>query len=90
MIEYLVPRDRLRPVLLIRPEYTLEAIAAAIFADRANGVEYRTCKHCTELFRVGSHKDKMYCNTERCKNTAHQQRKRAKVRAKKMEENPSK
>jgi hypothetical protein len=37
MIEYLVPREKLRPVLLIRPTFTLQAIAAAVFADRANG-----------------------------------------------------
>jgi hypothetical protein len=86
MIEYLVPRDRLQPILLIRPAYTLEAIAASIFADRANGVEYRSCECCKELFPIGSHKTKLYCNKERCKNTAHQRRKRANARARKLSE----
>jgi hypothetical protein len=80
MIEYLVPRDNLRPVFLIRPAYSLEAIAASVFADRANGVEYRSCKYCEELFLVGSHKNKLYCSKARCKNTAHQKRKRENAR----------
>lgn len=84
MIEYLVPRERLRPVFLIRPAYTLEAIAASLFADRANGVEYRSCEYCKELFFVGSRKTKLYCNKERCKNTAHQRRKRTNSRERKL------
>jgi hypothetical protein len=84
MIEYLVPRDRLQPIFLIRPAYTLEAIAASVFADRANGVEYRSCECCKELFPVGSRKTKLYCNKERCKNTAHQRRKRANARERKL------
>ena len=78
MIEYLVPRTDLRPVFLIRPTCTLEAIAATLFADRANGIEYRSCECCHELFLVGKRKNKLYCNQARCKNTAHQRRKRGK------------
>jgi hypothetical protein len=84
MIEYLVAREDLRPVFLIRPEYSLEAIAASVFAERANGVEYRSCEYCKELFLVGSHKNKLYCSKERCKNTAHQHRKRKKARERKL------
>jgi hypothetical protein len=84
MIEFLLPREELRPVFLIRPAYMLEAIAASIFADRANGIEYRSCECCLELFPLGSHKNKLYCNQERCKNTAHQRRKRASLRDQKL------
>lgn len=77
MIEFLLPRAALRPLLLIRPRFTLEAIAAAIFADHSNGVEYRACDACSALFRIGAHKDKKYCDEKRCKNTAHQRRMRA-------------
>lgn len=84
MIEYLVPRDRLRPVFLIRPTTTMEAIAAAIYADRCNGVEYRACDHCSQLFRIGTHKSKKYCDQSRCKNTAHQRRRRANAEARRQ------
>jgi hypothetical protein len=77
MIEFLLPRAALRPLLLIRPRFTLEAIAAAIFADNSNGVEYRACDACSALFKIGAHKDKKYCDEKRCKNTAHQRRMRA-------------
>jgi len=76
MIEFLLPRAALRPLLLIRPRFTLEAIAAAIFADHSNGVDYRACEACSALFRIGAHKDKKYCDERRCKNTAHQRRMR--------------
>jgi hypothetical protein len=71
MAKYLLPREALRPALVIRPRYTLEAIAAAIYADYANGVEYRTCEFCNRLFPVGRQKTKKYCNQARCKNAAH-------------------
>jgi hypothetical protein len=90
MIEYLVNRDRLRPVFLVRPSYTLQAIAAAIFADRANGVEYRQCELCKDLFRVGSHKNKLYCDKKSCKNTAHQRRKRANARERELKKGHNK
>ena len=90
MIEYLVNRDRLRPVFLVRPSYTLQAIAAAVFADRANGVEYRQCELCKDLFRVGSHKNKLYCDKKSCKNTAHQRRKRANARERKLKKGHNK
>jgi hypothetical protein len=82
MIEYLVPRETLRPLFLIRARFTLQAIAAAIYADRIQGAEYRTCSVCNSLFRVGAHRDKKYCNREQCKNTAHQRNRRAALRDK--------
>lgn len=77
MMEFLLPRAKLRPVFLIQARYTLQAIAAAIYGDRANGVEYRQCCGCFSLFKLGSHKDKRYCDRARCKNRAHQKNRRA-------------
>jgi hypothetical protein len=80
MIEFLLPREALRPVFVIYPDNTLEAIAAAIFADCSNGLEYRTCEFCNELFRVGRQKNKRFCNQEKCKNAAHSRKLRKKRR----------
>lgn len=77
MIEFLLPQEAMRPVLFIRATNTLEAIAAAIYADRIEGVEYRACEVCSDLFEVGTRGEKKYCSRERCKNTAHQRRMRA-------------
>jgi hypothetical protein len=80
MIEYLVPREELRPVLFITVKTTLEAIAAANYADRIHGVEYRECKECRKLFKLGVHKKRKYCDRERCKNSAHQRDRRKRKR----------
>jgi hypothetical protein len=79
LIEFLLPKEERQKVILVRPNYTLQAIAAAIFADKANGVGYKKCgwEKCNELIRIGLHKDKLYCG-DRCKGNAHQKRKRAK------------
>lgn len=77
MIEFLLPQNALRPVLLIRPSNTLQAIAAAIYGDRIHGVEYRACEMCKALFKVGAHRDRKYCDRARCKNRAHQKNRRA-------------
>lgn len=77
MIEFLLPQEAMRPVMFIRTTNTLEAIAAAIYADRIEGVEYRACEVCSDLFEVGTRGEKKYCSRERCKNTAHQRRMRA-------------
>jgi hypothetical protein len=77
MIEFLLPQNALKPVLLIRPSNTLQAIAAAIYGDRINGVEYRACEMCKALFKLGAHKEKKYCDRETCKNRAHQKNRRA-------------
>jgi hypothetical protein len=82
MLEFLLPQSALKPVLLIRPQTTLQAIAAAIYGDRVYGVEYRTCEMCHALFKLGSHKEKKYCDRERCKNRAHQKNRRANAREK--------
>lgn len=87
MLQFLLPQKAVRPYLLIRPRCTLEAIAAAIYADRIQGVEYRACEMCKALFKVGAHKEKKYCDRERCKNNAHQKNRRANA---KKNELPSK
>jgi hypothetical protein len=53
MAEFLLPQEAMRPILFIKPTNTLEAIAAAIYADRISGVECRACEICSELFEVG-------------------------------------
>lgn len=85
MIEYLLPQEALQPVLLIRPGTTIQAIAAAIYGDRIHGVEYRVCKVCKSLFKLGAHKDRKYCDRERCKNTAHQRNRRANAKSRRVE-----
>ena len=77
MIEFLLPQEELQPVLLIRPRCALQAIAAAIYAERIQGVEYRKCDWCGDLFKVGNHANKRYCNPPRpCKGNAHKKRTR--------------
>jgi hypothetical protein len=85
MIEFLLPREALRPVLVIRATNTLEAVAAAIFADYSNGVEYRACEFCNRLFPVGRQKGKRFCNEKRCKNSAHSRRVRQSERMRRAE-----
>lgn len=85
MIEFLLPQNALQPVLLIRPSNTLQAMAAAIYGDRINGVEYRACEMCKALFKLGAHMEKKYCDRERCKNRAHQKNRRVNARERKTE-----
>jgi hypothetical protein len=80
MLEFLLPQSELQPVLLIRPQTTLHAIAAAIYGDRIHGIEYRACEMCNALFKLGSHREKKYCDRERCKNRAHQRNRRVNAR----------
>jgi hypothetical protein len=77
MIEFLLPREDLKPVIVIQPAYTLQAIGAAIYADRIQGVEYRPCDSCGELIEIGAHSSKKYCEYPRpCKANAHKKRQR--------------
>jgi hypothetical protein len=75
MIEFILPLKELRPILVIRPRYALQAVGAAIYADRANGVEWRKCAwdKCPNTFKVGKAKTKKYCGRDSCKNSAHSQ-----------------
>ena len=84
MIEFLLPQDQLRPVLVIQPRCTLQAIAAVIYAERVRGISYRKCDWCGDLFRIGKHKNKQYCEPPKpCKGNAHKQRQRARQREEK-------
>ena len=85
MIEFLLPREALRPALVIRPSYTLQAIAAAIYADHSNGIEYRTCEFCQRLFPVGTQKTKKFCSQTKCKNAAHSRKVRKDQREQRMQ-----
>jgi len=66
MIELLLRPDELKPVLLIRPRATLQAIAAAIYAERLRGVTFRKCAECKLYFRIGNHPDHRWCS-KRCR-----------------------
>lgn len=88
--EYLLPHEDLNPFFSIEVSCALEAIAAAIYVDRIQGTEYRTCSVCSSLFELGAHKDRKYCDRERCKNTANQRRVRAKRSAAKKLQAPVK
>ncbi len=59
--------EELKPVLVIRPRCTLEAIAAAIYAERIASVRAGKCEGCGEWFEIGSQKNKAYCDDPRCK-----------------------
>lgn len=84
MMEFMLPKMELKPVIVIRPTYTLQAIAAAIYADRIHGVEWKKCawEKCPEIFRVGSHKNRKYCGRDSCKNNAHSQELRNRLKDK--------
>jgi hypothetical protein len=75
MIEFLRIKQELEPVLLIRPTNTIEAIAAAIYAERIAGVRFGKCPGCNTRFEVNAHKDKTYCGTK-CKETVKKRRQR--------------
>jgi hypothetical protein len=77
-IDLFFSRSNYRPVFVITAVNTLQAIAAAIYADRVDGIDYRKCEVCDDLFQINAHKDKKYCDRDRCKNTANQRRRRAK------------
>jgi hypothetical protein len=77
-IDLFFSRSSYRPVFVITAVNTLQAVAAAIYADRVDGIDYRKCEVCDDLFQINAHKDKKYCDRDRCKNTANQRRRRAK------------
>jgi len=78
MMEFMLPKKELRPVILIRPRYTLQAIAGAIYADRIHGVEWRKCKweECPDTFRVGSRKNQEFCVGRPCRENYRSNQKR--------------
>ncbi len=54
--EFSLPRTALMPVLVIEARYSLQAIAASIYADYWNGVDYKMCPECGTVFRLGAGK----------------------------------
>lgn len=54
--EFSLPRTALMPVLVIEAQCSLQAIAASIYADYWNGVEYKKCPECGIVFRLGAGK----------------------------------
>ncbi len=67
LLDYLHPHESLTPILLIKADCALKAIAATIYADRIAGIRFRECPGCKTLFKIGSQKAKKYCDDDRCK-----------------------
>lgn len=75
LLDYLIDQEELRPVLVIWPTCALEAIAAAIYAERVAGVRVGKCPGCGELFEIGAHKEKIFHN-RKCQDKMKKDRKR--------------
>lgn len=54
------------PVLVIRPNCTIDAIAAAVWTERQSGVSWGKCAACRNLFQKRAHSEKKTCS-ETCK-----------------------
>lgn len=71
-LEFSLPRKALRPVLVIEAQCSLHAIAASIYADYWDGVEYKKCPECGNVFplgagkKVGRWQEKEHCS-DKCK-----------------------
>jgi hypothetical protein len=76
MLELLVDPDKLRPILVISPRCTLEAIAATIYVDRIVGIRSGKCPGCGDIFEIRNQKTKAYCDNKRCKERVKKQRQR--------------
>ena len=77
MLDYLIDQEELRPILVIWPSCALEAIAAAIYAERVAGVRVKKCPSCDKLFEIEAHKEKTYCDRQ-CQDRMKKDRKRKK------------
>ena len=70
--EFSLPRTALMPVLVIEARCSLQAIAASIYADYWDGVEYKKCPECGKVFplgagkRVGRWQEREHCS-DKCK-----------------------
>jgi len=71
-LEFSLPRTALKPVLVIEARCSLQAIAASIYAEYWDGVEYKKCPECGRVFplgagkRVGRWQEKEHCS-DKCK-----------------------
>jgi hypothetical protein len=79
-----------KPFLSIEAHNIVEAIAATIYADRCDGLEYEQCKRCGKLFKVNSKHGQEFCpptrldiKTSPCKNAFLAQARRDRIRASK-------
>jgi hypothetical protein len=55
-LEFSLPRTALMPVFVIEARCSLQAIAASIYADYWEGVEYKKCPECGKVFLLGAGK----------------------------------
>ncbi len=67
LLDYLIDQEELRPVLVIDARCALEAIAAAIYAERVAGVQVKKCPGCGKLFEIEAQKSKTFCD-DPCRN----------------------
>jgi hypothetical protein len=75
LLDYIHPLEDLIPVLVIKPACTVEAIAAAIYAERLAGIKCEKCPGCGFWFEVGSQQKKTYCS-EKCRERLKKRRQR--------------
>jgi hypothetical protein len=94
MIEFLLRQNQLRPVLRVAPTTALQAIAAAIFAERVHGITSRKCRFCGDFFKLGNsgkkgrYKERLFCSM-RCKDNATKKQTRQNARKQKEEQEAS-
>lgn len=74
------------PYLRVEAHYVIEAIAATIYADLAQGVRFGRCKYCLRFFKVESEHGQEFCaapihlKSSPCKNAYLQNERRKKER----------
>lgn len=86
MIEFLRTEERLRPMLVIYPRCTLQAIAAACYAERIGEVIFSICPKCKSRFEAKNRKQ-VYCLNQPCKATMKKRRQRARKKDRMPETN---
>lgn len=74
----------LKPAIVVRAGWILDAIAAAIWANRYSGIKYARCEGCQRLFNKESEHGRKYCSGT-CKNVVTQREWRKRKRDEKLE-----
>jgi hypothetical protein len=82
LFDYFMDQDKVRPVLVIYPRCALEAIAAAIYAERVASVRVGICESCGKLFEIEDHNEKRFCD-RLCQDRKKKQKKREAIALKK-------
>ena len=77
--EAYIAEYNLKPVMVVKASNILEAIAAAIWADRHHGIKYARCEGCQRLFNKESEHGQKYCS-DTCKNVVTQRKWRERQR----------